>query len=105
MLFLISLEYFIILFTLVQFIYLSFKLTYDDEIIYIKDRKKVQDMDDNDMDLEQKSDVNDLLEKIDGIELIPDEELEKMDFYQLAYYMQTLNMIDSLDGNDGDING
>ena len=62
-------------------------------------------MDDNDMDLEQKSDVNDLLEKIDGIELIPDEELEKMDFYQLAYYMQTLNMIDSLDGNDGDING
>ena len=80
-------------------------MTYDDEIIYIKDRKKVQDMDDNDMDLEQKSDVNDLLEKIDGIELIPDEELEKMDFYQLAYYMQTLNMIDSLDGNDGDING
>jgi len=36
------------------------------------------------------------LKKIDQIKLIPDEELENMDFYELAYYMQTLNMIDSL---------
>lgn len=37
-----------------------------------------------------------LLKKIDNIELIPENELKNMDFYELAYYMQTLNIIDSL---------
>lgn len=41
--------------------------------------------------------INDeLLKKIDNIELIPENELKNMDFYDLAYYMQTLNIIDSL---------
>lgn len=44
----------------------------------------------------ENKEYNDLLEKIDNIELIPSEELKNMDFYQLAYYMQSLNMIDSL---------
>ena len=50
--------------------------------------------------------MNELLGKIDDVELIPDSELENMDFYQLSYYMQTLNQIDAL-GNtelDGDDN-
>ena len=40
---------------------------------------------------------DELLKKIDDIELIPNDELKNMDFYQLSYYMQTLNMIDSID--------
>lgn len=42
-------------------------------------------------------DKEELINKIKNTELIPDEELDKMDFYELAYYMQTLNMIDSID--------
>ena len=37
-----------------------------------------------------------LLKKIDSIQLIPNDELDKMDFYELSYYMQALNIIDSL---------
>lgn len=37
-----------------------------------------------------------MLTQIDNIELIPDKEIKNMDFYELAYYMQTLNLIDSL---------
>ena len=44
--------------------------------------------------------LDELLTKIDNIDLIPDEELEKMDFFDLAYYMQTLNQIDALGNND-----
>ncbi len=40
--------------------------------------------------------VNDLLKKIDNIQLVSKEDLKKMDFYELCYYMQTLNYIDSL---------
>lgn len=39
------------------------------------------------------------LKKIDNIELVSDEELAKMDFYELAFYMQSLNQI-SLLGED-----
>ena len=47
-----------------------------------------------------------LLAKIDNTPLISDEELDKMNFYELCYYMQNLNIIDTLDGDDevvGDI--
>lgn len=37
-----------------------------------------------------------MLTQIDNIELIPNKEIKNMDFYELAYYMQTLNLIDSL---------
>ena len=49
-------------------------------------------------------DIKELKEKVDNIELVPDEELKNMDFYELAYYMQTLNMIDDLlnDEEDGE---
>ena len=40
--------------------------------------------------------MDELLQKIDNIPLISDDELENMDFYELSYYMQTLNQIDSL---------
>ena len=52
-------------------------------------------MDNNDFE------INGILNKIDSIELIPDEEVDKMDFYQLAFYMQTLNQIDALGNNNG----
>ncbi len=42
------------------------------------------------------NEYNDLLKKIDDVQLIPKEELDNMDFYDLCYYMQTLNQIDSL---------
>ena len=42
---------------------------------------------------------NEFLKKIDNIELVSDEELAKMDFYELAFYMQSLNQI-SLLGED-----
>ena len=44
--------------------------------------------------------IEELLQRIDKIPLVPDEELDKMDFYELSYYMQVLNTIDSLDGED-----
>ena len=52
-------------------------------------------MDNNDFE------INGILNKIDSIELISDEEVDKMDFYQLAFYMQTLNQIDALGSNNG----
>ena len=54
----------------------------------------------------EETELKDLLNQIDNVELIPDEELKNMDFYELAYYMQTLNAIDAI-GNTvekGDIN-
>ena len=44
--------------------------------------------------------IEELLQRIDKIPLVPDEELDNMDFYELSYYMQVLNTIDSLDGED-----
>ena len=44
--------------------------------------------------------MNDLLEKIDSVKLIDEKELDNMNFYELCYYMQNLNIIDSLDGDD-----
>ena len=41
-----------------------------------------------------------LLKKIDNTKLVKEEELDKMDFYELCYYMQNLNIIDTLDGDD-----
>ena len=46
--------------------------------------------------MDNEKEYNNLLNKIDSIELINDENLDKMDFYELCYYMQTLNNIDSL---------
>ena len=44
--------------------------------------------------------MDELLERIDNIPLVPEEELDNMDFYELYYYMQNLNILDTLDGDD-----
>lgn len=44
--------------------------------------------------------IDDLLEKIDNVKLIDEKELDNMNFYELCYYMQNLNIIDSLDGDN-----
>ncbi len=41
-----------------------------------------------------------LLNEIDRIPLVNEEELDNMNFYELCYYMQNLNIIDSLDGDN-----
>ena len=46
---------------------------------------------------DEKKEVKELLEKIDNVELLSDEIVSDMDFYQLSSYIQTLNMIDSLE--------
>ena len=46
--------------------------------------------------------VDELLKKIDDIELVKEEDLKDLDFYELAYYMQNLNIIDSLNQEDGE---
>lgn len=45
---------------------------------------------------ESEKNLDQILDTIDNIELIPEEEMNNMDFYELSYYMQTLNMIDSI---------
>lgn len=40
--------------------------------------------------------LNELLETINNVELLSTDDLKEMDFYQLAYYMQTLNLLDSI---------
>jgi len=47
--------------------------------------------------IEEEKNVKELLDAIDKVELLPDEIVENMDFYQLSSYIQTLNMIDSLE--------
>ena len=54
------------------------------------------------MDEKDKLEYNELLKKIDDIQLIPKEELDNMDFYDLCYYMQTLNQIDSLSDTESE---
>ena len=44
--------------------------------------------------------LKDLLKTLDNTELVPDEMLDDMDFYQLAYYMQTLNALDAMSDDD-----
>ena len=51
-------------------------------------------MEENDKKMEE------LLKKIDKTPLVDKKELDNMDFYELCYYMQNLNIIDSLDGDD-----
>ena len=46
--------------------------------------------------LEVNKEYDELLKNIDEIELVPEEELENMDFYELAFYMQTLNQLSEL---------
>ncbi len=46
--------------------------------------------------MENEKKLEDVLKEIDDIELIPKEKLAEMDFYELSYYMQVLNTIDSL---------
>ena len=50
----------------------------------------------NDSDKE----FNKVLENIDNIPMLDDEDLKKMDFYELAYYVQSLNQIESLANDD-----
>ena len=45
--------------------------------------------------------IDEILDNIDKIPLVSSDELDNMDFYELCYYMQTLNMIDSID-EDGE---
>ena len=49
-------------------------------------------------------DINSLIQKINDIKLVPEEELKNMDFYELAYYMQSLNTIEAIgkDIEEGD---
>ena len=49
---------------------------------------------------ENNKEMEELLTKIDNVKLIDEKELDNMNFYELCYYMQTLNVIDSLDGDD-----
>ncbi len=49
---------------------------------------------------ENNKEMDELLTKIDNVKLIDEKELDNMNFYELCYYMQTLNVIDSLDGDD-----
>lgn len=44
--------------------------------------------------------IDDLLNKIDNVKLVDEKELDNMNFYELCYYMQNLNIIDSLDGDN-----
>lgn len=50
--------------------------------------------------IEDNKEYEELLKKIDDIELVSEEQLKDMDFYELAYYMQTLNQISTLDNNN-----
>ena len=52
--------------------------------------------------MNEDNEVEALKQKIDQVELVPDEELKNMDIYELAYYMQTLNALDDIfEDNDG----
>ncbi len=44
---------------------------------------------------EKKEELDNFIKKIDDIEFIPDKLLKDMDFYQLAYYVQTLNNVEN----------
>ncbi len=46
--------------------------------------------------MNDEKEFDELLNNIDNIKLVNDEDFDKMDFYELCYYMQTLNNIDSL---------
>ena len=50
--------------------------------------------------MDENINIDDILSKIDDIPLVPDEELENMDFYDLAYYIQTLNNIEAIGNSD-----
>ena len=49
--------------------------------------------------MNENNELNVMLKNIDEIPLIPEEELDNMDFYDLCFYMQTLNQIDNLSKN------
>ena len=44
--------------------------------------------------------IESLNKELEQIELVPEEELKNMDFYQLAYYMQTLNTLDEVNDDE-----
>lgn len=44
---------------------------------------------------EKKEELEKFIKKIDDIEFIPDKLLKDMNFYQLAYYVQTLNNVEN----------
>ncbi len=53
-------------------------------------------------DNQNQDEALELLKKIDNIEFVPKEELDKMDFYELAYYMQVLNQLTDIKSNEGE---
>ncbi|MBR2828520.1 MAG: hypothetical protein IKE70_04750 [Bacilli bacterium] len=48
----------------------------------------------------EEKELEKIIKNVDDIELIPDNELENMDFYDLAYYIQTLNSIENIGKNE-----
>lgn len=52
------------------------------------------------MNNDSQNEVLELLKKIDNIEFVPKEELDKMDFYELACYMQVLNQLTETKQNE-----
>lgn len=50
--------------------------------------------------MKEDKNIDELFKKIDDVDLISNEQLDKMNFYDLCYYMQTLNLIDSLSSNE-----
>lgn len=45
--------------------------------------------------MKEQKDFEKILNKVDNVDLVPDDMLKDMDFYELAYYMQSLNSISS----------
>lgn len=45
------------------------------------------------------NDKNNNIKDVKPLSLVSDEDLENMNFYELAYYMQTLNLLDKMDYN------
>ena len=49
------------------------------------------------------NEFNKLLENIDNIPMLDDENLKNMDFYELAYYVQSLNQVEALANEDEEV--
>lgn len=46
--------------------------------------------------------INKLLENIDNIPMLDDKDLKEMDFYELAYYVQSLNQLEDIVDDESD---
>lgn len=49
------------------------------------------------------NEFNKLLENIDNIPMLDDGDLKNMDFYELAYYVQSLNQVEALANEDEEV--